>query len=44
MSDFPLRVGLIGYGMAGEVFHAPLISAAPGLRLQAVVTSGPLDD
>ena len=23
-----MRVGLIGYGLAGEVFHAPLIKAA----------------
>jgi predicted dehydrogenase len=36
-----LRVGLIGFGLAGAVFHAPLISATPGLRLAAVVTSNP---
>ncbi|HUI91063.1 MAG TPA: oxidoreductase [Chitinivibrionales bacterium] len=30
-------VGLIGYGMAGRVFHAPLISSVSGLRLAAVV-------
>lgn len=34
-----LRVGLIGYGLAGSAFHAPLISATPGLRLAVVVTS-----
>ncbi|WCP15477.1 putative oxidoreductase YdgJ [Sphingobium sp. AntQ-1] len=34
-----IRVGLIGYGMAGRVFHAPLIRAAPGLELAAIVTS-----
>lgn len=34
-----LRVGLIGYGLAGSVFHAPLIAATPGLELSAVVTS-----
>jgi predicted dehydrogenase len=33
------RVGLIGYGLAGSVFHAPLIAATPGLRLAAVVTA-----
>ncbi|WP_329084088.1 Gfo/Idh/MocA family oxidoreductase [Streptosporangium sp. NBC_01469] len=33
-----LRVGLVGYGVAGAFFHAPLISATPGLRLSAVVT------
>lgn len=36
-----LRVGLIGYGLAGACFHAPLIAATPGLRLAAVVTSDP---
>ena len=36
-----LRVGLIGFGLAGEVFHAPLISATRGMRLAAVVTSNP---
>jgi scyllo-inositol 2-dehydrogenase (NADP+) len=34
-----LRVGLIGYGTAGAVFHAPLITATPGLTLTSVVTS-----
>jgi predicted dehydrogenase len=36
-----LRVALIGYGTGGAVFHAPLISAAPGLELAAVVTADP---
>jgi predicted dehydrogenase len=36
-----LRVGLIGYGLAGSVFHAPLITTTPGMRLAAVVTSDP---
>ncbi|MDG4808942.1 Gfo/Idh/MocA family oxidoreductase [Micromonospora sp. WMMD1120] len=36
-----LRVGLLGYGLAGRVFHAPLIAATPGLRLDAVVTRDP---
>lgn len=31
-------VGLIGFGMAGRVFHAPLVQAAPGLALVAVAT------
>ncbi|ALJ39394.1 MULTISPECIES: oxidoreductase [Azospirillum] len=34
-----IRVGLIGYGHAGAIFHAPLIAAEPRLRLAAVVTS-----
>ncbi|MGW7405914.1 Gfo/Idh/MocA family protein [Streptomyces sp. NPDC054833] len=37
----PLRVGLVGYGLAGSVFHAPLIAAAEGLALDSVVTSNP---
>src|SRR5580658_7050109 len=32
-----IRVGLVGYGMAGRVFHAPTISAVEGLELAAVV-------
>jgi scyllo-inositol 2-dehydrogenase (NADP+) len=34
-----IRVGLIGYGLAGKVFHAPLIGVADGLTLAAVATS-----
>jgi scyllo-inositol 2-dehydrogenase (NADP+) len=34
-------VGLVGFGLAGQVFHAPLIAATPGLRLRAVATSNP---
>lgn len=44
MSDSPgtpLRVGLIGYGLAGSVFHAPLIASTDGLQLDTVVTSNP---
>lgn len=37
----PARVGLVGYGLGGSVFHAPLISTTPGLALAAVVTSDP---
>src|SRR4051812_48753905 len=34
-----LRAALIGYGLAGEAFHAPLISAVKGMRLDAIVTT-----
>jgi scyllo-inositol 2-dehydrogenase (NADP+) len=34
-----VRVALLGYGVAGEHFHAPLINATPGLHLAAIVTS-----
>jgi scyllo-inositol 2-dehydrogenase (NADP+) len=36
-----LRVGLVGYGLAGSAFHAPLIATTPGLRLHAVATASP---
>ncbi|MGW9303976.1 Gfo/Idh/MocA family oxidoreductase [Streptomyces cyaneofuscatus] len=38
-SGAPLRVALVGYGLAGSVFHAPLITATEGLVLDTVVTS-----
>jgi predicted dehydrogenase len=37
----PFHVGLIGYGLAGESFHAPFIATTPGLRLAVVVTGNP---
>ncbi|MEI5523663.1 Gfo/Idh/MocA family oxidoreductase [Streptomyces brasiliscabiei] len=40
-ADGPLRVALVGYGLAGSVFHAPLIAATEGLTLDTVVTSNP---
>src|SRR5258708_4368870 len=36
-----LRVAVIGYGLAGSVFHAPLISSTPGMTVAAIVTSNP---
>jgi scyllo-inositol 2-dehydrogenase (NADP+) len=36
-----MRVALIGYGIGGAVFHAPLVAATPGLDLAAVVTRDP---
>jgi predicted dehydrogenase len=35
-SPSEIRVALIGFGYAGRVFHAPLISATPGLTLTVV--------
>ena len=34
----PLRVAIVGYGLAGSAFHAPLIAATAGMRVSAVVT------
>lgn len=36
-----MRVAVVGYGLGGSVFHAPLIDATDGLTLEAVVTSDP---
>ena len=32
-----IGVGIIGFGLAANVFHAPFVSAVPGLRLAAFV-------
>ena len=32
-----LNVGLVGFGVAGKVFHAPVIRAVEGLRLTVIV-------
>ena len=34
-----LRVAIAGFGLAGEIFHAPLVAATEGLSLVAVTTS-----
>ena len=34
-----IRTAVIGYGLAGRVFHAPLISAVEGMEVTAVVTA-----
>ncbi len=36
-----LRAGLVGYGFAGQTFHAPVLSAVAGLELAAVASSQP---
>jgi predicted dehydrogenase len=36
-----LRVAIVGYGLSGRYFHAPLIAATEGLSVAAVVTSDP---
>jgi predicted dehydrogenase len=41
MDQAAVRVGLIGYGLAGAVFHAALIASTPGLELVSVVTGNP---
>lgn len=40
-STHPVRVALVGYGNAGRIFHAPLVSGVPGLVLACIVSSKP---
>ncbi|MGZ4640359.1 MAG: Gfo/Idh/MocA family protein [Actinomycetes bacterium] len=37
----PLRLALVGYGMAGRDIHAPLLRATDGLQVTHVVTANP---
>src|SRR6266496_4148455 len=37
-----LRVGILGYGIGGRVFHAPLVAATPGLTPAAIVARVPV--
>src|ERR1700691_6038167 len=32
-----VRVGLIGFGLAGQSFHAPIIRSVPGLELACIL-------
>ncbi|MBV9280521.1 MAG: Gfo/Idh/MocA family oxidoreductase, partial [Chloroflexi bacterium] len=36
-----LRAAIVGYGLAGSVFHAPLIAATPGMAVAGIVTGNP---
>ena len=40
-ADTDVRVALIGYGLGGAAFHAPLIACTPGMRLATIVTGNP---
>ena len=37
-----LQVGIIGFGLSGQVFHAPFIEVNPHFKLHTIVTSGTL--
>lgn len=41
MTAATINVGLIGYGFAGQVFHAPLLRTTPGLSIRAVASRNP---
>lgn len=36
-----IGIGLVGYGLAAKVFHAPLIAAVEGIELRSVVSRDP---
>lgn len=39
MAEREIGAGVVGFGLGGRVFHAPFISAVPGLRLVSILTS-----
>ena len=41
MSAPPVRIGLVGYGKGGRLFHAPLIEYAQGCEIGGVVVRSP---
>jgi len=38
-NEATIRTAIIGYGLAGAVFHAPLVAATAGMQVSAIVTS-----
>ncbi|WP_263378344.1 Gfo/Idh/MocA family oxidoreductase [Granulicella paludicola] len=41
MSRPPIRTAVLGYGLAGRVFHCPFVAAVPGLELSAIALRSP---
>jgi predicted dehydrogenase len=41
MTSTPLRTAVLGYGLAGRVFHCPFVSAVSGLELSAIAFRSP---
>jgi scyllo-inositol 2-dehydrogenase (NADP+) len=37
----PIKTGIIGFGLAGRVFHAPFIATNPAFTLEVIATSSP---
>ena len=35
----PSRTGIIGFGLAGRVFHAPFLATNPAFTIAAIATS-----
>ena len=40
-SSAPIRTGLIGFGLAGRVFHAPFLATNPAFSLDLIATGDP---
>ena len=41
MSNPTIRTAVIGYGLAGRVFHCPFVQAVPGLELTSIIVGNP---
>ncbi len=41
MNQTIINVGLIGYGLSGRVFHAPILTSVPGFHLHTVYETRP---
>lgn len=41
VSAAPIRTAVVGFGISGKVFHAPLIAADSGYSLDVIVTADP---
>jgi predicted dehydrogenase len=41
LAAMTVRIGLVGYGLGGRVFHAPLLASADGVDFMGVVTTSP---
>ena len=38
MAEREIGAGIVGFGLGGRVFHAPFLSAVPGLKLVSIMT------
>jgi scyllo-inositol 2-dehydrogenase (NADP+) len=41
VSTAVIRTGLVGFGLAGRVFHEPFLATNPAFRLEAIATGNP---
>lgn len=41
MNQMTVNVGLIGYGFGGKIFHAPILTSVPGLKLRKIYETRP---